>query len=635
MKLNINYTVFLIVILLLSFNFHSFSQFSDKDKEKLNKYLVSAKEYQKNDENKKAANQYYKAGRFCLNKGENKKAIPYFKESYKIYGQIKDFQNVMKIYSNLGLLHANLDQNDKALLYFQKSLKIRKNLGDKSQISSGLLDYAYVLAIKEDYKNAIKNTIRALDIANEIQNPKLLLISYRMLAENYQKIGNEQKAAEYLDKFASYRQHFKDTKTKELVTEERIKSIAELSIKDAEAKTKQLEYELMKKNKEFIEDTLNRAIEIQRAMIKAKNDSIARVEAIVEQEKMKNELVKAELNRDKAQQRLTLIIFSSIVAFGLLIALVLLFNIKRRKQHNKMLSITNQKIAEQNKKIEIKNEELTSAFMKIESQNYDINSSINYAVNIQRALLPPQRNLNKYIDNSFVFFKPRDKVSGDFYWFKNIVIENGEDEPIEKTFVSTIDCTGHGVPGAFLSIMSYNLLENIIEQKKIYEPAKILDELHEGVRKSLRQDTSDNRDGMDMSMCCYDKKNNILEFAGAKNPLIYIKDNKLERIKGDIKPIGGVIFDKTETKRFTNYSIEIDEPITVYIFSDGFADQTGEETGRKLMSKFFRNLLFEIHKKPMENQRDILKLFLQKWQGNVDQTDDIILIGFKLFPNNI
>ena len=161
----------------------SYAQLSDADQKKLSGYLDAASEYIQKEEPAKAANSYYKAGIFCIDKGMNKEAIAYLKESAKIQGELKDFEKVMKIYSNIGLLYANMDDYDKALLYFQNSLKIRKNLGDKKEIASGLLDYAYVLSMQGNHKDAIMNTLTALEMAQEIQNSKLVLISYRMLAE--------------------------------------------------------------------------------------------------------------------------------------------------------------------------------------------------------------------------------------------------------------------------------------------------------------------------------------------------------------------------------------------------------------------------------------------------------------------
>ena len=625
------YKIFIISILFF-ISVSSFGQLSEKDKKTISRFINDANNYISIENIKDAANSYYKAGLFCFEKNLGKKAIPYLKEAANLYGKNKDFKKVMKIYSNIGLIYSNLDEYDKSLLYFQQSLKIRKSIGNETDIASGLLDLAYILSVQQDYKNAILNILKALDIANKNQEPKLVLISYNMLAENYQKAGNMQKAAEYMDKFATYRQHYEKSQSKERVSEERIKSVAEISMKDAENRAKQLELELIRKNKEIAEDTLNRKI-------KAREDSLAIAEGIIALEKSKYEqaekdrlLAESKSKAEKAQQRLIYAVGIAIITIILLVAFLLILNIRRRKRHNRQLQETNEEIEKQKRNIELKNNELTDAFNKIEEQNNDINASINYAVNIQSSMLPSQDSLQKLIPESFILFKPRDKVSGDFYWFKDTIVNPGKADQHKKIFVSAIDCTGHGIPGAFLSMLSYNLLDNIIEQKKVFKPGEILDELHNGVRKSLRQNESRNRDGMDMAICSYNPDNNILEFSGAKNPMIYIKDNKLHRVKGSIKPIGGILYDKNEILNFSTTIVEIDSPTTVYIFSDGYADQIGEQTGRKLMTRFFRNLLGDIHNKPLNEQRDILDMFLKKWQGNIEQVDDIVVIGFKLFP---
>lgn len=625
------YIIFIISIF-ISLSFSSFGQMSEKEKKTVSRFINEANNYINNDNIKEAANSYYKAGLYCFEKNLSKKAIPYLKESANLYGKNKDFKKVMTIYSNIGLIYSNLDEYDKSLLYFKQSLKIRRSIGNEKDIASGMLDLAYILSVQQDYKNAILNILKALDIANKIQEPKLVLISYNMLAENYQKAGNMQKAAEYMDKFATYRKHYEKSQSKERFSEERIKTAAEISMKNSENRAKQLELELIRKNKEIAEDTLNRKI-------RAREDSLAIAEAKIALEKSKFEqaekdrlLAESKSKAEKAQQRLIYAIGIAIIVVILLVAFILVLNIRRRKRHNLQLQETNDEIEKQKRNIELKNNELTDAFNKIEEQNNDINASINYAVNIQSSMLPSQSSLQQMIPESFILFKPRDKVSGDFYWFKDTIVNPGKADQHKKIFVSAIDCTGHGIPGAFLSMLSYNLLDNIIEQQNIFKPGEILDELHKGVRKSLRQNESKNRDGMDMALCSYNPENNMLEFSGAKNPVIYIKDNKLHRVKGSIKPIGGILYDKNESIKFKTTNIEIDSPTTVYIFSDGYADQIGEQTGRKLMTRFFRNLLGDIHNKPLHEQKDILDMFLKKWQGNLEQVDDIVIIGFKLFP---
>ncbi len=625
------YKIFIISILFF-ISVSSFGQLSEKYKKTISRFINDANNYISIDNYKDAANSYYKAGLFCFEKNLNKKAIIYLKEAATLYGKDKDFKKVMKIYSNIGLIYSNLDEYDKSLLYFKQSLKIRKSIGNETDIASGLLDLAYILSVQQDYKNAILNILKALDMANKNQEPKLVLISYNMLAENYQKAGNMQKAAEYMDKFATYRQHYEKSQSKERVSEERIKSVAEISMKDAENRAKQLELELIRKNKEIAEDTLNRKIKAREDSLVIAEGKIALEQSKYEQAEKDRLLAESKSKAEKAQQRLIYAVGIAVITIILLVAFLLILNIRRRKRHNRQLQETNDEIEKQKRNIELKNNELTDAFNKIEEQNNDINASINYAVNIQSSMLPSQDSLQKLIPESFILFKPRDKVSGDFYWFKDTIVNPGKADQHKKIFVSAIDCTGHGIPGAFLSMLSYNLLDNIIEQKKVFKPGEILDELHDGVRKSLRQNESRNRDGMDMAICSYNPDNNILEFSGAKNPMIYIKDNKLHRVKGSIKPIGGILYDKNETLSFSTTTVEIDSPTTVYIFSDGYADQIGEQTGRKLMTRFFRNLLGDIHNKPLNEQRDILDMFLKKWQGNIEQVDDIVVIGFKLFP---
>lgn len=294
--------------------------------------------------------------------------------------------------------------------------------------------------------------------------------------------------------------------------------------------------------------------------------------------------------------------------------------------------------------------ENAAAYRQIERQNQEINkatqkvrASINYAKRIQNAILPHRSTIENAFDDAFVLFKPRDIVSGDFFWFA----DKGN-----KKFLAAVDCTGHGVPGAFMSMIGNDLLDEIINVLEIEEVNVILAEMHKRVRKALKQEDTDNRDGMDMSLCMIDLERNVLEFAGAKNPLIYIQENEdgkseLKTIKGDKVPIGGVqrekerIFTKHTIKLHRNQSIlangegveEIQpttKPINFYIFSDGYQDQFGGRNGRKFMIKNMRNLLLKIHDQPMASQRETLKEIIEMWMEDEQQTDDILVLGFRL-----
>jgi len=216
-------------------------------------------------------------------------------------------------------------------------------------------------------------------------------------------------------------------------------------------------------------------------------------------------------------------------------------------------------------------------------------------------------------------------VSGDFYWFKEI--KNGASE---KDFAfAAVDCTGHGVPGAFMSMIGMNAL-NSITSKGITNPDQILNSLHTEIRTALHQEETGNNDGMDVALCVFRKQKNVLEFSGAKNPLVYIQNNELTQIKGDIHPIGGS--KSIPDMAFKKHKITLDKPTTVYLFSDGYRDQFGGKDNTKFMSKKFTRLLLEIHNLPMEKQKELLDIAIEEWKGKNVQTDDILVMGVKLEP---
>ena len=259
---------------------------------------------------------------------------------------------------------------------------------------------------------------------------------------------------------------------------------------------------------------------------------------------------------------------------------------------------------------------------KIEVFYKQVTDSIRYAKRIQEAILPPDSFVKKLLPDSFVFYKPKDIVSGDFYWFDHL---NG------KALFAAVDCTGHGVPGAFMSIVGHNLLKQIMSKHLFTQPSKILDELSKGVSETLHQrnfEESISKDGMDMTLCTVDTKANELEFAGAMNPMYFIREGEIFEIKGNKFPVG--IYLEKEIQKFTNHKIKIKKGDVVYIFSDGYADQFGGPRGKKFMQNQFRNLLFSIHRKPMPEQKRILEQTIEHWRGAEDQVDDILVIGMRV-----
>lgn len=257
--------------------------------------------------------------------------------------------------------------------------------------------------------------------------------------------------------------------------------------------------------------------------------------------------------------------------------------------------------------------------LEIQNKNKKINDSINYAKRIQNAILPNNKVISKALPDSFILYKPRDVVSGDFPWFVQIK---------DDIFIAAVDCTGHGVPGALLSLIGYFLLNDIVRSRKITEPGKILDLLDDGVTTTLRQDEdATTKDGMDIALCKINTTTREVEYAGAHRPLYIMKGGAMEEVKGNKFPIGGGIF-KNQTN-FTNTKIELKQGDSIYFSSDGFPDQFGGPEGRKFGPKRTREIIENVHKLPMPEAMNTFDTEWETWRGEHKQTDDVLLIGIK------
>jgi serine phosphatase RsbU (regulator of sigma subunit) len=265
---------------------------------------------------------------------------------------------------------------------------------------------------------------------------------------------------------------------------------------------------------------------------------------------------------------------------------------------------------------------VTKAYAEINEKNEDLLSSIQYARLIQEAILPSVDRFSSAVPASFVFHAPRDIVSGDFYWIQ---------EYNNKTLIAAVDCTGHGVPGAFMSIIGNNALNAAVREEGLTTPSLILDYLNEAVSDTLRHKTEDTmgiRDGMDIALISLDLHNHTLEYAGAYNPLYIIRDGKLIELKGDKFPIGMSIDD--QLRKFTNHHVELMAGDAIYIFSDGFADQFGGNFGKKFKYDNFRSLLFDVHQLPPSEQLRAVRKRFNDWKGDLMQLDDTLLIGLRI-----
>ncbi|TAH18866.1 MAG: PAS domain S-box protein [Cytophagales bacterium] len=288
-----------------------------------------------------------------------------------------------------------------------------------------------------------------------------------------------------------------------------------------------------------------------------------------------------------------------------------------------------------NNEISNSQKELANKNKIIEKKNEDIMASINYAKRIQQAILPTTEEIDSLLNNYFILYKPLDIVSGDFYWVA---------KKHYKLILVIADCTGHGIPGAFMSLIGNDLLNEIVNTRNITSPELILEELRKDIQRVLRQGTTLVQDGMDIAICTIDQFSPDyedilgkpkLEFAGASNPVVLIQNDELIYIRGDNIPIGGY-HPKNSHKKFTKHSFNLDVPTTLYMFSDGYQDQFGGESNSKFGSKRLREMLFTIRKKPIKEQKEFLEANINTWLGEPHrQIDDILVLGAIIDSNKV
>ena len=277
-------------------------------------------------------------------------------------------------------------------------------------------------------------------------------------------------------------------------------------------------------------------------------------------------------------------------------------------------------VKERTAEVVAQKEELEHQRDRIFDQNEEIKSSINYASRIQNALLTPKEKIDEIFNDYFILFLPRDIVSGDFYWHTQIG---------NRKICVVADSTGHGVPGGFMSMLGIAFLTQITAKGERFTASQMLDQLRSMIISSLHQTgkVGENKDGMDLALYIIDTDTGMLEFAGAYNPLVIIRDNELIQIKADKMPIG--IHIRYETP-FTNNVMEYKKGDVIYTFSDGYPDQFGGPSQRKFMVKNLKELLLKIHHLPMDEQRELLHQRLNSWQGDTSRIDDIVIMGVRL-----
>lgn len=604
----------------------------------LKQYLDLASQKEREGDKKEATRFLNEAASIEWEKKNYSQAVQYFQKSIQLNQEIGNQAGILMIHNNLGMIYSDLKDYEKSLIYFNKTLTGRRTMQDKVSIISALVNISVVLNNLKRYQESVNHLEEALDFARNMSDAKQMRSCYGMLAETYEKMGDSNRMLHYFNLYKTFHEvelKGKETKYKE-VTE---KALLEARVAETEKRYKELEIE--KKNLEIQQK--NKDISEKEQVISAKDRKVNElIQKFTQQElaiqllkkdaeikeqafrlnDLKAKLLKAEQEIKLKQARSWNNIFITCSVFLALLAGFIFYAYWNKKNTNRQLSYQNKEILKQQTQIIEQKHKLELAFDEIQHKNSNIMASINYASRIQNAVLPKSEIISEYLPEHFIFFKPRDVVSGDFYWFATTK---------DKVIISAVDCTGHGVPGAFMSMIGDSLMNQIVHDKKIHKADKILSELHKGIKTTLNQSKTENQDGMDMALCVIDFKTQKMEFSGAHNSLVYIQNKQLYEIKGDKFGIGGYLEkEQSELRSFQKQVIDISIPTTFYLFSDGYQDQFGGTQKRKFMVKRLKELFLEIHQKPLQEQAEHLDFILNNWMNGTKQIDDILIIGAKI-----
>ena len=548
---------------------------------------------------------------------ESGKAMEFFRKALSIARQINEPAIIAKVLNNMGNIYSLREDYENAEMAFQEAYEINQNVQNYQFAADNLINLGTIYLQEGDFKQGLEVFFQAIEMYEQIGSKEGLAATHNIIAGAYLEVDSLNKALYYAELGLKEAQ---EITAKGLIADV-LKNLYHIyKIKNEE--TEALKYlELFTAYEDSILNEKN-------------NERIARLQITYDFSQQEAQI--KLLNEEKKQQQLILTASLVVLALIIIAAFFIYQNYKNKQRQA-------QELQNANDSIHTINQELRKQKAIVEEKKEDLDSSINYAKRIQSAVLPITDDIQKSLEH-FIFFRPRDVVSGDFYWFTETLPEPIYQERLtpegpvnvfegftsEKQIIAAVDSTGHGIPGAFMSIVGSTLLHQIVNEQGINEPDEILEELHREVMRTLKQKQNKNNDGMDMALCTIDHEHQMLSYAGAHNPLIIVKDNEILEIKADRKGIGGSLRSEDEEVSYTKHEIPIESPMMCYIFSDGYQDQFGGEQGRKFMKKKLYKLMLDLHEEDMQTQQEIFIGTFDRWKRDEMQVDDVILIGFRL-----
>lgn len=538
------------------------------------------------------------------NQDDIAKALEYYKKSLDIALKIGDLTLVATDYNNIGLVYRIMTKNNSAQAdslftlatgYLSKALEIFKKTGDMEGVATIYQNTGMIYSDRKNAASAVEFFRKSLEVWESIDNKKGMTYVLINIGQSYLDRNNPEDARKYGERALKISRELGFPMDISL-SSDLLTQVYSMQGRWKDAFTMQQLYQEMK-------DSINNETTKKASLRKQFQYEYDKKEALLKSEQEKERAVSVEKARKQK-----IIIYSIISGFVMMMifAAFIYRSLRITKKQKKIIEIKSHE-TEQQKKI-------------IEEKNKDITDSITYAKRIQTAMLPVKEGLKLLLPESFILFKPKDIVSGDFYFFRKAG---------NTIYLAAADCTGHGVPGAFMSLIGTEKLEEAISAGN--DASAILRHLNNGIRSSLHQSDSPDstHDGMDIGLCIIDADQRIIKFAGANRPLWIIRRgaSEVEEIPGTKSAIGGYT---DADQLFESAEIRAVEGDTFYMFSDGYADTYGGKDGKKLKSKNFREILVSIRDMEMREQCDHLDRFIEDWKGGTEQVDDILIIGVRM-----
>jgi len=610
-------------------------------------------------------------GRAYYDQGSYEEAIAYYLKALKIQEETGDKRGMPSSYNNIGLIHYEQSSHDKAIEYMLKALAMNKELDRKRGMSICYHNIGMVFHDQGSYDKAIEYYAKGLLIFEELGHKRGIAVSTHVLGMIHLIEGRYDKASEYLlESLNSY----EELDDKMGIAQNSV-SIAELNIALADSVANneaQKRYYLneavnsgtmaleLAEEMELMPVTQEAANALKKAHTKLGNHRkalesaeifVSASDSMFKKDKTRAILeIEAKYETEKKQQQIELqesqlvakdatirqqktyrnALGTGFLAVILIIIIIVYAYIQKQKdnqkikEQNELISGANEELIQLNEEISVQKEEIEAQRDQVFNQNQAITDSISYAERIQSAMLPPETYITELLHDNFILFKPRDIVSGDYYWIKQVN---------QYVVIVAADCTGHGVPGAFMSMLGISYLTEIVQRREITQANQVLNEMRKQIKYSLRQhgDADEAKDGIDMALCVLDLRTMLMQYSGANNPLYLIRevdgDPQLIEYKADKMPLG---YYQGKDRPFTNHEVKMEAGDTFYLFSDGFIDQKGGKDNKRYMSKAFKSLLLEIQDQSMQDQKRFLNKRLSDWMGSNSQIDDILVIGVRV-----